>query len=81
MINTDLVDFYSGATFHIEVNGYVKKSTPGIFTNARIQYKTAGKSVVSFIDGEIIDQAELIGMLNSLYNMRFPIIKVALTKS
>ena len=78
MKNTDLVDFYSEAAFQIEVKGYVKKGTAGIFSNIRIQYKTVGKSVISFLEGEILDQAELIGILNSLYNMRFPIMKVAL---
>jgi len=78
MINIDLFDFYSEAAFQIEVKGYVKKSTAGILSNIRIQYETVGESVVSFLEGEIIDQAELMVILTSLYNMRFPIMKVAL---
>jgi hypothetical protein len=35
-----------------------------------------GGSIVTTLTGELIDQAALMGVLNSLYDMGYPLLKV-----
>ena len=62
--------------FIIGVKGKLEKNLSEIFGGLSISYKTDKDNTISYLEGEIIDQAELIGILNTLFNMRFPIINV-----
>jgi len=62
--------------FLIGVKGKLEKDLSEIFGGLSIMHKKEGNSTISYLEGEIIDQAELIGILNTLFNMRFPIIIV-----
>jgi hypothetical protein len=35
-----------------------------------------GESIVTTLTGELVDQAALVGVLNSLYDMGYPLLKV-----
>ena len=67
--------------FIIGVKGKLEKDLSEIFGGLSIKHKKENDGIVSYLEGEIIDQAELIGILNTLFNMRFPIIKVKMDTS
>ena len=62
--------------FVIGVKGKLDKSLSDILGGLSISHRIDNNNKMSYLEGEIIDQAELIGILNTLYNMRFPIISV-----
>jgi len=62
--------------FRIDVVGKLDESLSDNLGGLSISYKIENNSTISFLEGEIIDQAELIGILNTLYNMRYKIIGV-----
>ncbi len=68
--------FSDSTNFKIEVEGELDNNLSENFGSLSISYKTKGDNTISCLKGEIIDQAELIGILNTLYNMRFSIISV-----
>jgi hypothetical protein len=68
--------FSSSTNFKIEVEGELDNNLSENFGSLSISHKTNGDNTISCLKGEIIDQAELIGILNTLYNMRFSIISV-----
>ena len=70
------IDFTTTNNFRIDVVGKLNKNLSEIFGGLSINYKIENNKTISHLEGEIIDQAELIGILNTLYNMRFKIISV-----
>ena len=62
--------------FKIEVMGKLNKSLSDVLGGALISHQTINNKIISHLEGKIIDQSELIGILNTLYNMRFEIISV-----
>lgn len=69
------LDFYSPAVFYIEVKGKVDKSLSESLGAMKISHHMRGdKTIVSRLEGEILDQAALFGIMNTLYEMRFPVI-------
>ena len=71
------INFSSPVNARIEVKGKLDKNLSEYLcglkiTNLLIEKKTR----ISRLEGEITDQAALMGVLNTLYNMRFPIINV-----
>jgi len=71
--------FYSPAHTQIEVKGMLDKNLSEYLGGLKIDWRTdKNKIKISRLEGEIADQASLIGVLNALYNMRFPIISVEL---
>ena len=68
--------FSDSTNFKIEVEGELDNNLSENFGSLSISHKTNGDNTISCLKGEIIDQAELIGILNTLYNMRFSIISV-----
>jgi hypothetical protein len=70
------IDSTTSEKFIIGVKGELKKNLSEIFGGLSISYKTVNNTIISYLEGEIIDQAELIGILNTLFNMRYPIINV-----
>ena len=65
------------ATYRIEVAGALDESwsdrLEGMIIKTR---KRADQSTVTTLAGRMIDQAELAGVLNSLYELHLPILKV-----
>ena len=70
---------WASATYHIAVDGEVGKSWSEHFGNMRITTRTRkDNSIVSILVGRVRDQAELSGLLNSLYERHLPILSVDL---
>jgi hypothetical protein len=72
------VNISSSGNFVITVKGKVDKGLYEIFGGLSISYHTIDNNIISHLEGEVLDQAELIGILNTLYNMRFPIVNVSM---
>ncbi len=68
---------WSPATYLIEVLGELEASWTDRLGGMRISSrKMEDRSVVTTLKGRLKDQAELTGVLNSLYNMHFPLLRV-----
>jgi len=69
---------YSSPThIQIEVKGPLDKKLSDYLGGLKIEWRTdRNKTKISRLEGEITDQASLMGILNALYDMRFPIINV-----
>ena len=75
MDNTNLsaeINISSPVNVSIEVKGSLDKTLSDLLGGLNIR----NKSSVSYVEGIVADQAALVGILNTLFNMRFPIIKV-----
>ena len=71
------VNFSSPTDFKIEVKGYVDKSLSDYLGGLKISYPAVtSKLQISCLQGKIIDQGALMGILTTLYDMRFPILRV-----
>jgi hypothetical protein len=80
MITPDDITFltYSSPVhIQIEVKGALDKKLSDYLGGLKIEWRTdRNKTKISRLEGEITDQASLMGVLNALYNMRFPLINV-----
>ncbi len=70
------IEFTTSNNYIIEVKGKLEENFSEIFGGLSIKHKMENNITISYLEGKIIDQAELIGILNTLFNMRFPIINV-----
>jgi len=67
------------ATYRIEVQGNLAESWSGRLSGMRIETSSRGdQKSITTLTGRVRDQAELAGVLNSLYEMHFPILSVDL---
>jgi len=82
-------DTYSGkglklwtpATYRIEVEGALDESWSDRLGGMQISARRrVDQSTVTTLTGRMKDQAELSGVLNSLYELHLPILKVAVVK-
>ena len=65
------------AIYHITVRGYLDDSWSNQLGGIAIDNaKTADDTPITILHGEMVDQAALFGVLNSLYGLGFPIISV-----
>ncbi len=67
----------SPARYRIRIQGHLEKSWANrlggmTFTN----HLASGQPAVTILTGRLIDQAELFGILNRLYNLGFPLLSV-----
>jgi hypothetical protein len=80
MITPDDITFltYSSPVhIQIEVKGALDKKLSEYLGGLKIEWRTdRNKTKISRLEGEITDQASLMGVLNALYDMRFPLINV-----
>jgi len=75
--NFSTLNYYSPAHIQIEVKGILDKKLTDYLGGLNISWLTdRNKLKISRLEGEIPDQTSLMGILNSLYIMRFPIINV-----
>jgi hypothetical protein len=69
--------FSSGACYRIGVKGYLDDSWSERFSDMRISNQTDGiVSPLAVLEGSVMDQTELIGVLNNLYEMHLPLVSV-----
>jgi hypothetical protein len=71
------IQFAAPASYCIEVDGRLGESWSDRLGGMRINTSLHGdQCFVTTLVGELSDQAALIGVLNCLYEMRLPIIRV-----
>jgi len=76
------MSFSSGAYYKLCVFGYVDDSWSDRLGGMTIESAfSADKKPITFLEGLVTDQAELIGIVNSLYQMHLPLVSVTLVQS
>ena len=81
--NAKNIKLWTPATYRIEVNGYLDESWSDRLAGMQItSRKKADQTIVSSLVGRLMDQAELLGVLNGLYNnLHLSILKVEVANS
>lgn len=75
--NEKHLKLWTPATYCIEVEGYLDERWSARLSGMRISTrKRADQSTVTMLTGRVRDQAELTGLLNSLYELHLPILTV-----
>jgi hypothetical protein len=74
------LDLKTANNFRIIVSGKLDKKTSDILGNLSISHKIENNRSLSFLEGKIIDQSELVGIINTLHNMRFDILSLKILK-
>jgi hypothetical protein len=72
------INITSPINIRIEVNGLLDNTLSDILGGLSISNTTAS---MSYIEGVVADQAALVGIINTLFNMRFPIVNVKIKKN
>ena len=77
--NGNDLSFSSPVRYRICVKGFLDESWSERFSDMRISNQSAGRiSPISVLVGSVRDQTELIGVLNSLYEMHLPLISLGI---
>ena len=66
------------ATYEIRVRGWVDDRWTEWLGGLRIVLDGRGEDVTTVLTGDLADQAALLGLLESLYNLGYPILGVRL---
>ena len=75
--NEKRIKLWTPATYRIEVEGYLNESWSDRLSGMRITTRNrADQTSVTTLIGRLRDQAELSGVLNSLYDLHQSILKV-----
>jgi hypothetical protein len=70
------IKLWTPAIYRIEVEGHLAESWSDRLAGMRITAcKRADQTTVTILVGRLRDQAELSGVLNSLYGLHLPILK------
>ena len=65
------------AIYRIRIRGYLDGAWSSRLGGMTIRHTSAdGKTTITVLQGEMVDQAALFGVLNSLYGLGFPILSV-----
>jgi hypothetical protein len=76
-LNEKRFRLWTTATYRIEVEGHLDELRSDHLAGMRITAsKKSDQKTVTTLIGRLRDQAELSGVLNSLYEMHMPILKV-----
>ncbi|MEA3336804.1 MAG: hypothetical protein U9R25_12900 [Chloroflexota bacterium] len=69
--------FHRSGTYCIRVQGVVSDNWSDYLQGMDIEIDIRENSqAVTILTGELVDQAALLGALNVLYNLRFPVLSV-----
>jgi hypothetical protein len=77
--NTKQINFEQPAIYSIQVSGFLDKSWSDRLGGLEIlccEPEGSDGPQVTILTGELIDQAALLGVLNALYNWRYPLLSV-----
>lgn len=78
-LETKGISFSSGGYYKICVLGYINDSLSERLGGMKIEsVLSADNTPMTFLEGQVTDQAELIGIVNSLYQMHLPLLTVSL---
>ena len=73
----EILKLWTSATYRIQYQGGVSDFFRNSFSGLRItSFQREDQSTVTTLVGRMRDQAELTGLLNSLYELHLPIISV-----
>ena len=73
-------DLGTPSVYHIKIRGYLDDNWSNRLGGMAIEHKTAIRGTpITVLQGTMIDQAALFGVLNSLYGLGFPILSVDCT--
>ena len=76
-LNKKRIKLWTPVTYRIEVEGHLAESWSDYLAGMRITArKRLDQTTVTTLVGRLKDQAELSGVLNSLYGLHLPILKV-----
>jgi hypothetical protein len=69
--------FDTPANYRVRVLGPIDKRRSEYLCGMRVSStRRQGGPIVTTLTGELVDQAALVGVLNSLYDMGYPLLKV-----
>ncbi len=72
---------YASAIYRIEISGDLPEDCSESLREMSVETRQkADQLTVTTLTGQLLDQAELIGLLNSLYELHMPILNVKLVK-
>jgi len=78
----DQISIDQPAQYRIRIRGELDEHMSERMSGMQISHKTQeDDSIVSTLEGKLVDQAALFGVLVSLYNMRLPLISVECTEN
>jgi hypothetical protein len=73
----EAIPFDRPATYRISVQGRIDPNWSDLLAGMDIRLTTdEARPLVTILDGELGDQAALVGVLNTLYEMHLPILSV-----
>jgi hypothetical protein len=72
----EFYNFFSPSVFRIEVKGNLDDSFSELWGEIKLTHHKKMGVDITRLEGEIADQAALLGILNALYDRRLPLIKV-----
>ena len=76
-LNKKRIKLWTPVTYRIDVEGHLAESWSDCLAGMRITTrKRLDQTTVTTLVGLLRDQAELTGVLNSLYDLHRPIVKV-----
>ncbi len=75
--NIKHIKHWAPATYRIEVEGYLNESWSDRLAGMQVTTRNrSDQTAVTTLIGRLMDQAELSGVLNSLYGLHLSILKV-----
>ena len=76
-LNKKRIKLWTPVTYRIDVEGHLAESRSDYLAGMRITIrKRLDQTTMTTLVGRLKDQAELSGVLNSLYDLRMSILKV-----
>ena len=75
------LELYTPAVYRIQVKGYLDKRWSDRLGGMDIQVSQCGGVQKATLVGRLPDQAALLGVLNTLYNLHLPLLSLELESS
>jgi len=65
------------AAYRVCVQGVIERNWVAQFTRMKVSYRNVGRlDVVTVLAGDVLDQADMMGLLNHLYGYGMPLVSV-----
>jgi hypothetical protein len=74
--NTSSLSISSPAIYQIEIQGKVEEEWSDELAGMNITCMNCGDKIITTLIGKLKDQAALAGLLQTIYEMKFPILSV-----
>ena len=74
---TDRLTMSGPAAYRVCVQGAIDRSWVDLFAGMKLAYRNvATPNALTVLTGDVLDQAELMGLLNRLYGLGLPLVSV-----